>query len=164
MPKNGFTLVEILVAIAIISIISVIAIPNFRRFSEETVLKNEVSTLVQVLKKAQSNAQASLNCADGKASRKWSVDLSAAGSHQYSLKSTCIDATGGPDVSLEEKRIQVTSFITLSILCDQGASFKEIYFQGSTVTDRCNITLINTQSNIPARSVTVEKGGVIKEE
>lgn len=58
--SKGFTLIEILVAIAIIGLIGVVAIPNYRKFQEDQQVTTDSGNLVQALKLAQSNALTSV--------------------------------------------------------------------------------------------------------
>ncbi|MCX7770520.1 MAG: GspH/FimT family pseudopilin [Proteobacteria bacterium] len=52
--KRGYTLVEILIVIAIISILSAIAIPNFSRYREIYVTKGEMQKIVSFINLAKS--------------------------------------------------------------------------------------------------------------
>lgn len=61
---RGFTLTEILVAIAILGIAAAIIIPSFRKFYQEQILRNETMDLVQTLRNIQANSQARVRCSD----------------------------------------------------------------------------------------------------
>ncbi len=74
----GFTLVELLVVIAMIAIISVIVAVNFNGNREEQFLQRELLKLQSTIKLAQANASSSVVCQDlgGGASWKLTVDPS----------------------------------------------------------------------------------------
>ena len=62
--RRGITLVEILVAIAIIIVLISITLPQFSKMKENQVLKNTVSDVVSVLQMAQSKSLASVNSSE----------------------------------------------------------------------------------------------------
>lgn len=57
---KGFTLLEILLVITLITIVSVISPPIYTKIISQTAINSNISTLVSVLHKAQSNSLASL--------------------------------------------------------------------------------------------------------
>lgn len=59
---KGFTLIEILVVIAITAVAGIVAFVNLRGFGSEQNLKNNSLNLINILKSVQTNANASLKC------------------------------------------------------------------------------------------------------
>ena len=60
--QSGFTLVEILVVIAILSIIGVSLLPNLKTFNVDQNFRNTVSEMAQDIRKAQANSQSKIEC------------------------------------------------------------------------------------------------------
>jgi len=59
--NNGITIIEILIAIAVISIISSIVVLNLSKFRNEQALKNTTIDIVSLLNKAKQNTLSSIN-------------------------------------------------------------------------------------------------------
>lgn len=59
--KFGFTLMEILVVISIMMLLSIIVIPNYRRYQKQIDVDYEVEALEGAIREAQSRAMAVLN-------------------------------------------------------------------------------------------------------
>lgn len=77
MPRGsfGFTILELLISIAILALLSLSVIPNFHRFNQSQGLNNSARDLVSLLQSAQGNAQSTLNCPDGTNSLDWGIIL-----------------------------------------------------------------------------------------
>jgi len=62
--KKGFTLVEIMIAITIVTIISAIGVSHFSNNQNQTTLKSEVNSLIFRLEEAKTNAMSGKNGED----------------------------------------------------------------------------------------------------
>ncbi len=89
--NKGFTLIEILVAISIVSLIAVIGVPNLKRFNEGQQFQNDVSELIRNLRRMQSNSQSSIVCSPTVGSSSWTLSFKSESS--YSYIPTCSGAT-----------------------------------------------------------------------
>lgn len=85
----GFTLIEILVTISLLALVTLIGLPNLRKFNSDQGVENSVSDFVQVIRKAQSNSQSRIKCSGNRTSVNWSVKISDK-SH-YQLNVTCLN-------------------------------------------------------------------------
>jgi len=86
--KTGFTLIEVMVSLAIMGFVAAVAMPNIRNFSKTQELDASVSQLSTILKRAQSSAASRIECGQNNASTSWQVDFNVA-SANYILVSNC---------------------------------------------------------------------------
>lgn len=61
-PARGFTLVELLVVLAIMAIVGVFTLANYKSFGEDQKLKSAVLNIQSLLRQAQTNATANVKC------------------------------------------------------------------------------------------------------
>lgn len=166
-PRKGFTLIEVLISVAIIAALGALTIPNFIRFNEEQILKNETLSLLQGLRQMQANAQSRVKCQNTFAIN-WQLILSNNG---YQYQSTC----DGSPPTLESPRPKASfpANISLnSVKCNTDfVSTRPViisFSKTATTSADCPngkiiIELIDTKlptgSNIS--TITVDKGGSI---
>lgn len=72
---NGFTLVELLVVVAIMAITGVFAFANFASFGEDKKLTNTTLEIQSLLKTAQTNAISNVKCSDDSFNAIWKVEF-----------------------------------------------------------------------------------------
>lgn len=169
MPK-GFTLVEILVAITILSVAAVVAIPNLKKFNEDQELNNTSSDIIRVLRQAQSGMASSIICKEQTSSDSWKVSIVSSDASQlsYTLYCNYKDASGG-DASIIVYTKQVPG-ITLDFTkssCDTPGSIeikysknKAVFLCSSTESPR-EIFDISLKKSSKHKTVSIDKGGSI---
>lgn len=84
---KGFSLVELLVAVAVMATLTVILVPRFRSFSADQGLKNATLQLQSQIKVVQNNAISAIKCNASTASSNWALEFT--GTNSYSTYPTC---------------------------------------------------------------------------
>ncbi len=162
MPK-GFTLIEILITLGIISMVTLVAIPNFRRFNTEQQLQKDVKKLVAAIRQVQANAQNKVTCQASRA-LSWSIQFDSNG---YTVKADC--ETGS------DYTAPAVEFVSTMVSTNCGANSPVIQFSNGSVaypdatvcpdlgSQIFSVTLTSTVSN-QTSVVKIDKGGAIYEE
>lgn len=173
-PDLGFTLVEIIVAVAILSLAAVVAIPNFNKFNQDQTLSLATGELITTLRQAEANAQSGVKCGDiaGSPSINWYISFSSLGG-SYDLKANC--QTDPLPTTYLKKTITLDS-ITVSTVCSDNSlpssgvflTFNSTTYPSSPPAYPCitpaifMIKLTSSKSNKSAY-VRVDQGGAIYE-
>lgn len=89
----GFTLIEILIAVAIISLVGTFSLPNLKKYNNRQLVKNAASELRSTLQNASSKVNSNIKCNDTKASIAWKVVFKNTTPLQYDLIANCDDGT-----------------------------------------------------------------------
>ncbi len=91
---KGFSLVEILIVIGIMAIVTVVAIPNLKRFNEDQVGTNVVFNLLEAARKAQANSQSKVQCPNGKdPTEYWYLSADASSAEGFTVGAGCVDGS-----------------------------------------------------------------------
>ncbi len=157
MPKKvcgGFTLVELLITIGIVSVVAIVAVPNIRSFNESQLFKNTGSKLVQDIRQAQFSAQSNNNCPSGNGSVSWTLVFS---SNSYNLK--CQNTTGGNEI---KSTVNLTSPMTLSDTCVTNGVSHTVSFTNKPSTS-CNVTLTDPRTSPSTKQINIDQGGAVYE-
>lgn len=172
MPKKdaGLTLLEILITVAMIALVLVIAIPNFRSYNKDQTLDEAVDIVFQTLKQAQSSATSGILCGDsGKPSQDWVVKLNSA---TFELNVTCDPLVSPAPIwpkSTARPYSLTASDITVDPISSCGTESMLVKFTGNAVEVSCTsvtptgppyfIKLKNSSGS--TGTVNIGTGGVI---
>lgn len=165
--QYGFTLIEILVTISLLALVTVIGLPNLRKFNIDQGSENSISDFVQVIRKAQSNSQSKIKCPDSRTSVSWSITIPS--NTQYRLNVTCLNSDN------TTTQVLVNTYPLLSGLTFDSSDNKTINSnvvfnnldntvcllpQGVTVCDNYPLSL-RLKKNGGNITVKINQGGVI---
>lgn len=177
---EGFTLIEILVVIALISLIALVGIPNLRRFNEGQIFTEKTSEFLNHLKRMQSNSQAGIVCDSLYRSTSWNLKIT--GDTTYTTYPKCINSSnneveGDPKETITipaESEVKIEGIETNNAVCNNfknknkevNISFTNsnrlVSFSGNDCitsnTDKVNIYL-SYESQIIGISIT--RGGSV---
>lgn len=169
---RGFTLVEMLVVIAVMALIGTFTLANFRTFGEDQSLKQGVLDIQSQLRSAQTNATANYKCNTGYGAT-WQVEF--ASSTVVNLK--CQEPSASSFLKKAktlDANLVIDSILGVGSSCPPAPPFVpplptvnfspltgEISLGGANCT-KLTITLKNIRSQA-TKSLTIEKGGKINE-
>lgn len=170
MRPLGYTLVELLVVMAIMAIVGVFAFANFKDFSRDQIVSQASDQVKTLLRIAQNSATSSTVC-EGEGGVSWAVNF---------LDSSRVQLVCGPDDKLK-RILNLDNAPIVGIRCSaEGVSFDpplKINYAplSGIVTFSANdascvgtasqlfINLDNAASPGHIKSLTVSKGGVIQD-
>ena len=170
--EKGFTLIELIVVIAIMGILVVMAVPSYTQYSKNQKLTDSASQLQTVLRQAQNNAQTGTVCNTGYRALGWRVGLNYLA---YEMLATCVGTPPSTTPQIYNLPIGITiSSITnedgLSGLCDIPATviYNNLSSSAEFEVSRCSsgtngfldITLTQDGTG-QTKIIRIEKGGGI---
>ncbi|OGI66466.1 hypothetical protein A3H53_04635 [Candidatus Nomurabacteria bacterium RIFCSPLOWO2_02_FULL_40_10] len=146
--KQGITIIETLVVIAVIAILVAVVIPQFANIRENQVLKSAVADVLSSINKARTQTLSSLN------SSKYGV-------HFQSDKIIIFTGTGFLEESLDNETINITTPATITnvTLNNVSGTSGDIYFNRlSGSPSKTGIITISTTSF--SKIITISGTGV----
>lgn len=171
MPKSeiGLTILELVVVIAIISLLGIISIPALRSFNNNQQLDNTVLDFKNALRSAQSKAASSIKCSDNKPSVKWVIRISSATQYQTIPYCDTGDGTIGTDPTT--LTVNLPSDITIYSTGCTLIPNTDIVFQKQITTISCsdlstpsNTTIIFKSNKVTtAKNLNINQGGVFSD-
>lgn len=122
--QRGFSLLEIMVALAVLSVIAVVSIPNYRKFSETQAIKNSHGDMIKYLRLAQSSASTQTNCSSNKPAQNWSFVINTS-TKAYSIVTSCFNPATDTTPTLETKDpFTLPSYINITTTPGCSGDFK----------------------------------------
>lgn len=168
----GFTLIEILISISIISLVGIVFFPNLRRFNNDQQYQNEVLDLKNAIKNAQNMSTTGTRCSSTKASLSWSTIITPGTTIGTSLRASCITTAL---VSSVENYPGITAANTtlLSSSCAVGTTSIELKFDKNGFSYTCtpggasgttfNLQLQNKNNTTQTTTISINKLGSISQ-
>lgn len=160
MRSAGFTFIELLVVISVMSIFGVVAFVNFKDFSSEQIVDKALGQIQSILRLAQSNATASVLC-ETEGGVSWAVNFKDA---------THIELLCGPDNKIKQTLVLENAFIK-EIECSvvkisYAPLFGNLTFSGDeTCIKNASQIIIYVDNSLKQgenpKSLTISKGGSI---
>lgn len=145
--KNGFTLIELILVVVIVSLIAAISSPFYSRFLLQNSVENTTSQLLGTLRKAQTYAMA------GKQTSAWSVNYSSNTITLY------IGTTFAGHDNTYDETFSVNPNVTLSCpLCTNGTDISFARINGSPTPTAATITI---SSGNNSEIITLNSQGVV---
>jgi prepilin-type N-terminal cleavage/methylation domain-containing protein len=148
--RKGFTLIEILIVIAILGIISVIVFGSFSVFRSSQGLDKDTDTVVEILRQARSQTLISKNA-------------SAYGVH---VATTAVTLFSGDTYSAADPNNQVFTFLNADLVVSvtlTGGGSDVIFKRLTGETSQNGTIVLSTQGAQPrTRTITVFKTGLIE--
>lgn len=162
---GGFSLIELLLALSIIALVTVVAIPNLRNFNRDQEIDGAASKLVNVINNAKSSASSRIQCPNGGVSVGWNVVLNT---NNYVMN--CFD-TANRQVFTSPYAANPTDSTTFQMVtgCSGGqtltlyfAAQQVSYLCGSTPGSTWPITLTISNPAGSPRPIIIERGGIVR--
>jgi len=175
MPKSGFTLIEMLVVIAVMALVGTFTLSNYKSFGEDQDLKSAVLDIQSQLRTAQTNSTTNLKCEgvsdpDGPYGATWKV--------RFFDSTTILLKCDKPPDSLEKRTLKLGADIQIFSVSGTPAgscpsippfsrfniSFTPLYGKmtigDNTSCTSLTVTLENTKTG-STKSLVIEQGGKI---
>ena len=145
--KNSFTLIEVLIVLAIIALVAVLSVPFYQSFQVRTQLDDQATEIAETLRKAQSKAMAS-------------EDNQSFGVHFESDKFVLFEGTSYDSNDSNNEVFDLPNTLSLSINLNGGGS--DVVFDKVKGTTSDNGTLSLSSVNNETRTIEISPAGKIE--
>jgi len=142
--KKGFTVIELLIVIAVLGIILSIVLPQFSKIKENQVLKNGVADVLSSINKARSQTLSSLN------SSEYGVHFQS--DRVIIFKGTSFDSGAG-----DNETINIISPATISTITILGGG-EDIYFNRLSGTPSTTGSVVVSSANF-SKTIVISATG-----
>jgi prepilin-type N-terminal cleavage/methylation domain-containing protein len=172
--SSGFTLMEILISITIISLIGITFYPNLKRFNSDQQFQNEVLNIKNNIKKAQNMYTTGTRCGNGKAATAWSVTIAVNSTNLTNLKAYCINDTLTTSSNETFPATPASNITYSSSNCAIGTTAIELKFDKNGLSYSCNggtsftsgpfsITYLNKNASSQSTTILISQLGNISQ-
>jgi Tfp pilus assembly protein FimT len=143
--QKGITVVEILIAIAVITILSVLVLPGFAKIKKVQVLKSATEDIVSVIGKARSQTLDSL-------------DSSAYGVHFSTDKVVLFKGTSYSENNPDNENVEIISPATISSISLTGGAVN-VYFNKLSGLPSASGSVTVATPGITSKVITISATG-----
>ncbi len=164
---RGFTLLELLIVIALLSLVMVFVMPNIKNIRDEQGLSSAALELQSNLRSAQNNALSGLKCTSSAQSAvNWQLNL--IDDKNYQIEANCLDGTSPTkQYSLSTYNVIVELVNGCSNVTRAGVTYSNVLGivsftppAGCTASSSLEFSLkVANNNNIAAKKVVVDQGG-----
>ena len=147
--QKGFTLLELSIVLAILTVLLVIVLSTFISFRKNQALQNDTDTIVEVLSQARSQTLLSQNS-------------SQYGVHLTSSKATLFVGTVYDSSSSSNKDFNLTPTDTIVTISLTGGGVDVIFDKLSGQTSQSGTIVISSPSTSRIKTVTIYKTGIVE--
>lgn len=170
--KEGFTLIEVLVAVSIASLAGVIALPGLRSFADRQQLTNAYQQIQTAINLTRSNAQNKTICANsGLASTDWRVTFVS--STQFKIDAVCVSLSTQSTFTITDTSYIVSSTASPTVSCgsntyvnfNNATGQADLYCGGSVLPLGTNLQIVTSLNSKPTttKTIIINHGGSVSE-
>jgi prepilin-type N-terminal cleavage/methylation domain-containing protein len=135
--SSGLTLIEVLIAVVIVSLIGITFFPNLKKFNSDQQFRNESADIKNNIQNAKNMFTTGTRCTSSKATTAWSLFISTGTTITTNLKGYCI--TTALVSSVENLNSAPQNNLALqSSTCGSGTSSIELKFDKNGFSYSCN--------------------------
>jgi prepilin-type N-terminal cleavage/methylation domain-containing protein len=171
--SKGLTLIEVLIAIVIVSLIGITFFPNLKKFNSDQQFRNEFSDIKNNIQSAQNMFTTGTRCSSTKATTAWSLLITNGANLTSNLKAYCVTTAQVSSVEslsiITQRNLQIQSST-----CPVGATSIELKFDKNGFSYSCsgsstftvgtfNLQLQNKNDTSQNATITINNLGTISQ-